>query len=111
MSENDNYALWFIPSDDEVYSLTSRYIAKLSGLYDLPRFEPHVTLLDGIRKPEMDEMRSLVGSLKPFPIRLVREVEYRDEYFRCLFLQAYKTDELTETFLKASSLFNQESET
>ncbi len=106
MSENNSYALWIIPTG-EAYALTSGYIARLSSLYDLPPFEPHVTVLGGVPVPEADEMRELAGSLVPFPIRLTREVEYRAETFRCLFLQAYKTEALMEAYLKAGALFGQ----
>lgn len=104
MPDNQSYALWIIPTDD-AYALTSGYIGRLSRLYDLPAFEPHVTVLGGIRSPETAEMRDLAESLAPFRIRLAREVEYREAYFRCLFLQAYKTEELGETYWKASALF------
>ena len=86
------------------------YIAKLSDAYHLPRFEPRVTALGGIRTPEASEMRGLAGSLAPFRVRLAREVEYLDEYFRCLFLRALQTAGLMETFSKACELFGYEGE-
>ena len=110
MSENQSYALWIIPAEEDAYALTKRYIAKLSGMYDLPRFEPHVTVLGGVSDPDRAELRTLADGLEPFQIRLAREVEYRDEYFRCLFLRAYKSDALMETFSRASALFGRESE-
>lgn len=110
MSENQSYAVWIIPTD-EAYALTSGFIARLSRLYDLPAFEPHVTVLGGVRCPESAEMRDLAESLAPFRIRLAREVEYREAYFRCLFLQAYKTDKLGETYSKASALFGHQDAT
>jgi hypothetical protein len=108
MPENQTYALWIIPGDEEVYARTSGYIARLSSLYGLPRFEPHVTVLGGIPSPEPAGLRELAGSLAPFQVRLTSEVEYLNEYFRCLFIRAYKTDGLMETFSKASALFGQE---
>lgn len=110
MAENNAYALWIIPAEEDVYALTGGYIARLSGLYSLPRFEPHVTVLGGVQKPEMAEMRALAQGLERFQVRLAREVEYRDEYFRCLFLRAYKSDAIMETFLRTSALFGRESE-
>jgi hypothetical protein len=108
MPENQTYALWIIPGDEEVYAQTSGFIARLSGLYDLPRFEPHVTVLGGVPSPEPAGLRKLAWSLDPFQVRLTRVVEYMDEYFRCLFIRAYKTDGLMETFSKASALFGRE---
>ena len=104
MSENQPYALWIIPTD-EAYALTSGFIARLGRLYDLPAFEPHVTVLGGVRCPEFAEMRDLAESLAPFRIRLAREVEYREAYFRCLYLQAYKTDELGGNLLESQRAF------
>jgi hypothetical protein len=46
-----------MPADEAVYALTSGYIARLSGLYSLPRFEPHITVLGGVSMPEMVEMQ------------------------------------------------------
>jgi 2'-5' RNA ligase len=110
MPENQTYALWIIPGDEEVYAQTSGFIARLSSLYDLPRFEPHITVLGGIPSPEPAELRKLAGSLDPFQVRLARVVEYMDEYFRFLFIRAYKTDGLMETFSKASALFGREAD-
>lgn len=107
MSKNDSYSLWIIPGGD-AYTLTDGYIEKLSRTYDLPRFEPHVTILGGIRSPEQSEFRALVGSLAPFTVRLACRVEFLDEYFRCLFLPAHQSAELMETFSKASQLFGHE---
>lgn len=104
MNENQSFALWMIPTG-EAYSLTSGYIARLSSLYRLPGFEPHVTVLGGVRSPDGDEMRKLARDVAPFRIRLAREVEYMPETFRCLFLRAYTTDALMEIFSKASATF------
>lgn len=110
MVENDTYSLWIIPAEEKAYALTKGYITRLSGLYHLPHFEPHVTVLGGVRKAEKAEMQTLVEGLGPFQVRLAREVEYRDEFFRCLFLRAYKSDALMETFSRANMLLGQESE-
>jgi 2'-5' RNA ligase len=104
---NGPFALWIIPGG-AAYTLTDGYIASLSQAYGLPRFEPHVTVLAGIPAPRADEMRGLAGSLAPFQIRLARQVEYLDEYFRSLFLPAHQSEELKEAFSKASRLFGQE---
>ena len=104
MPEPDSYALWIMP-EGSAYTLTDNYIAKLSEEYGLPRFEPHLTLLSGIRNPAVSTLRTLVGGLPPFRIRLASQSEYLDEYFRCLFLKAHETPALMETFAQASQLF------
>lgn len=107
MPENDSYALWIMP-EGAAYTLTDSYIAKLSRIYDLPKFEPHVTLLGGIRVPETSALRTLIRGLPPFHIHLSNQPEYLDETFRCLFLKADETPPLMETFAKASQLFGYE---
>jgi hypothetical protein len=109
MPENGSYALWIIP-EGEAYSITDGYITKLSEAYGLPRFEPHVTILDGIPSADSSALRGLASSLPPFHIRLTSRPEYLDEYFRCLFLKAHETPELMETFSKASGLFGNQGE-
>lgn len=104
---NDSYALWIIP-EGAAYSLTDGYIAKLSEAYRLPKFEPHVTVLSGMREPELPALRILAGSLAPFRIRLASQPEYLDEFFRCLFLKAYETPELIEAFSKVCKAFGYE---
>jgi len=106
MSENDPYALWIMP-EGVAYSLTDGYIAKLSQAFDLPKFEPHVTVL-GSLSPETTTLRGLADSLPPFRIRLANQAEYLEEYFRCLFLKADETPELMEAIAKAGELFGDE---
>ena len=107
MSENDTYSLWIVP-DGATYSLADGYISKLSDTYHLPRFEPHVTVLGRIHSPDSSALRGLAEGLPSFQIRLASQPEYLDEYFRCLFLKAYETPELMETFSQASQLFGYE---
>lgn len=65
MLETDSYVLWIIP-EGAAYALTDGYIARLSATYNLPRFEPHLTLLSGIRYPTASTLRGLTASLPPF---------------------------------------------
>ena len=102
--ENDSYALWIVP-EGAAYTLTDGYIVRLSRVYNLPKFEPHVTLLGGIHAPETSTLRTLARSLLPFHIHFSNQPEYLDETFRCLFLKADETPALLETFARASQLF------
>jgi len=105
MPENGSFALWFIPNG-AAYTLTDGFIARLSAAFDLPKFEPHVTLLGDIRSPGAFALRDLARVLSPFRIRLASRVEYLDETFRCLFLKAHETPALMGTYSKASRLFD-----
>ena len=109
MPEDHTYCLWIIP-ENESYSITNGYIAKLSEEYNFPRFEPHVTILSGIRSPEKSKIRAFTESISPFRIRLASQPTYLDEYFRCLFLEAHKTPGLMEMFSKASEVFGYKGE-
>lgn len=104
MDAKITFSLWIIPAG-EAYRLTESYIARLSAAYGLPRFEPHVTVLGSIPSPDDSAVRALAAELAPFPIRLMRQVEYLDEYFRCLFLRAHETDELMEAISEAGERF------
>jgi len=104
MPDTDSYALWIMPEGD-AYKLTNSYITKLSDAYDLPKFEPHVTLLGSVHSPDASTLQALAHSLPPFRIRFASQPQYLDEYFRCLFLKAHETPELVATFSKASQLF------
>jgi len=65
-----SFALWIIP-EGEAYALTDDYIARLSAGYNLPKFEPHVTLLSGILSPEALALRDLAEGL---PVGIKREM-------------------------------------
>jgi 2'-5' RNA ligase len=100
MIENDTFSLWLIPAG-QAYSLLSGYITQLSEAYNLPKFEPHVTVLGGMRQPETFAMRALAGSLASFRVRLMEQVQYMDEFTRCLFLPVHQTPALMESYAKA----------
>ena len=104
MPEGGAYALWIMPAG-AAYTLTDGYIARLSGTYNLPKFEPHVTLLGSVHVPDVSALQDLTRSLPPFEIRLASQPQFLDEYFRCLFLKADQTPALMETFARASQLF------
>lgn len=104
MSEYDSHALWIIPKG-AAYDLTRGYITKLSAIYHLPEFEPHITVLSDIRSPDISAIRGFAGSLAPLCIHLDNKVQSPDSYFRSLHLRAQETPELMELFSKARERF------
>jgi 2'-5' RNA ligase len=61
-----------------------------------PRFQPHLTLLSGSETTQADaevKLKRLASRLQPFEIRLGR-IEWRAEYFRCLYAAAEPSAEL-----------------
>ncbi len=107
MPETGSYALWIMP-EGAAYTLMDGYIARLSEAFDLPKFEPHVTVLSRMRDPQASALRDLTRSLSPFRIRFASRPEYLDETFRCLFLKADETPALMEAYSKACRLFGYE---
>jgi 2'-5' RNA ligase len=77
----------------EVRQRLAGTIFDLSREYAAPAFEPHVTLAGGIVGPAREvasKMRDLARRIPPFTVRLT-EVDYLDEYFRCLFVRVATT--------------------
>ena len=104
MSNSDAYALWIIP-EGAAYDLTKGYINRLSDIYHLPKFEPHITVLSDIYSPGISEICEFAGSLAPFRVHFDNTVEYPDAYFRSLHLTAHETPELMALFAKARERF------
>ena len=74
MSSSEKYSLWLRPFGDTAFSIQQR-INKLSEKYGTPSFEPHVTLLSGIRYGETELIQlteTLAGALEPFDLLLTK---------------------------------------
>jgi 2'-5' RNA ligase len=100
------YALWLMPTG-ELYSDLSDTIIRLSQQFQTPAFSPHITLLSGLADSEKElvsKASHLSSFTKSFEIRL-RNVGFRDEYFRCLFIHVEETTELLEAHSKAAKVF------
>jgi len=104
MSGSDSFALWIIP-EGAAYDLTKGYIDKLSDIYHLANFEPHITVLSDIRSPVISEICEFASSLAPFHVHFDSKVEHPDAYFRSLHLTAHETPELMTLFAKARERF------
>ena len=105
-SAGKKYSLWLMP-EGKVRDRLSSIVHRLSTRYDAQEFPPHVTLL-GSCVCERDEMirnaSLLAAALWPFTIRL-RKVDFRDEYFRCLFVHAAPVEQLRKAHQAACHLF------
>lgn len=104
------FALWLIPGKD-VYKRLKEVIDRLGSEYSSPVFEPHLTLLGGLMEGEefLAEKGSILGrDLKPFVIQL-GGTDFRDEYSRCLFVKAMRTEELMRAEETARRVFGQSS--
>lgn len=111
MASSDKYSLWLRPFGDIAFSIQQR-INKLSDKYGTPSFEPHVTLLSGLRYGETELKQlteTLAGALSPFDL-LLTKAGYRDKFYRSLFVHIKKSDELMNAYNNALQLFGYEEE-
>lgn len=106
MAENCKHALWLRPFGDAAFELKQR-IKKLSEHFGTPLFEPHITLLSGLRRGETELTQltdTLAGSLTPFEIELTN-AGYRDDYYQSLFIHVKKTPAFIKAQETAEKLF------
>lgn len=85
-------SLWLVPSDG-VRDRLSALIRSLATRFGTDAFDPHVTLLAGLRGREGEVVRragEMCRALEPVRLRASR-VEGRDEFFRCLALRVEET--------------------
>lgn len=111
MASSDKYSLWLRPFGDIAFRIQQR-INKLSDQYDTPSFEPHVTLLSGLRYGETELIQlteTLAGALSPFEL-LLTKAGYRDKFYQSLFVHIKKSDELMNAYNTALQLFGREAD-
>lgn len=109
MASSDKYSLWLRPFGDIAFSIQQR-INKLSEKYGSPPFEPHVTLISGLRYGETELIqltKTLAGSLKPFDL-LLTKAGYRDKFYQSLFVHVNKSEALMNAYRTALQLFDLE---
>jgi 2'-5' RNA ligase len=100
------YHLWLKPSGLG-YEVLAGLIRDLAQELGAPVFEPHVTLLGHLEGSERDHLRRtarLGEQLGPFEIELGR-ASYREEHFKCLFLQVSDTASVKGAHTVASEVF------
>ena len=102
----ESYSLWFMPRGD-VCARLSRVLQQLSARYGAPEFPPHVTLLGGCVGSRRELIRitaRVAADLRPFALRL-EEIDFLDQYFRCLFVHAALTEPLRKAHQAARQAF------
>ncbi len=82
------YSVFLTPSDTD-FNYTANLIRELCGKYDMPAFEPHVTVYSGALS-DLDGLKQTVSTavsgIGSFSLR-VREIGCSEEYFRSLFIE------------------------
>ncbi len=108
MPRADVYSLWLMP-EDEVYVKLSSTIRQLSKPYGTPEFEPHITVigtLTGQERTVVEKLTRLASAIKPFDVKLM-DIDYLNEYFRCLFIRIEQTREVMDANTQARAIFDQ----
>jgi 2'-5' RNA ligase len=106
MAAHQKHALWLRPFGDTAFELKQR-IKRLSSEFETPVFDPHITLLKGLRGSETELIQltdTLAASLSPFMVELT-ELGYRDHYYQSLFYRVKRTHELITVQDIAERLF------
>lgn len=104
--KSKGHTLWLVPTGDSFKKFRS-LIEKLAKEYRAPAFQPHVTLLGEITRPEEECVRltkQLVSGQKPLEIEM-GQVDYQDFYFRTLFVKVKKTEPLLALYARAKEVF------
>lgn len=93
--------------DQEVYTKLQRLINQLSKPYGTPVFEPHVTLCGNLKEPAPEiiaKTTQLAARLTPYDIKL-SGIDYRNEYYRCLFFSVITTKDVMSAFDTAKKVY------
>ncbi len=93
--DNEVYALWLKP-ENEVYDVLKRIIDNLAEEYDAPKFEPHITVADGIRLSKdhpSDQMAKAAEAGQGMTLYL-RDTDFSDAFHRSLFIHIAPNDAL-----------------
>lgn len=100
------YSINILPAGEE-YNRFETLIIELAEECGAPLFAPHVTVLGQASLDEdsaLELMEKLVSNQQPFTLTL-NKVDYRDYFFRALYVLAEKTEPLVELHEKAKQIF------
>jgi len=99
-------SVWIRPAGealDHILRITRRVSVSRSG----PQVPPHLTLLSGIETTRADaglKLKRLAMRLHPFTVRLGK-IDWRADYFRCLYVAAERSRELVAAQRAAYEVF------
>jgi 2'-5' RNA ligase len=100
------YSIWLMPEED-VYMRLHSLINQLCKPYNTPVFEPHVTLCGRLNEPAPEiivKTTELARRLTPYKITLY-DVDYRNEYYRCLFFTVLPTNDVMSAYDLARKVY------
>lgn len=105
----NNYTLWISPTL-KIKSILQGVIWGLSKKYGTTSFEPHMTLLGGIKVSQNQILagtKKLASILKPFTLTL-GEVSFSTTYSQSVFVRVKSSAKLMQANLLAKKIFNME---
>lgn len=109
MHNKSNYFLWLKPSGSDFHQLLA-LVNSIGHKYGTPLFEPHITLLSGLLGSEKDiESRvfQLSSHYSPFTVHC-SNMDWSDDYFRCLYIKVKKEPALVALYEQARKLIPNE---
>jgi 2'-5' RNA ligase len=95
----------------EAYAQLKSIIDGLSSKYSTQAFEPHVTVIGGLKEPPEElllKAGQVAALIRPHTIRLI-DTGCLEEFYKCLFLRAASA-ELTRTHSEAKKIFGKPGE-
>jgi 2'-5' RNA ligase len=99
-------SVWIRPTGDALERIV-RAIRVAHRNTNGPPVQPHVSLLGGIETTLASadlKLKHLAARLKPFEIRL-GDIDWRDEYYRCLFVEVETSEPLEQAHRLAHEVF------
>ncbi|MDP8219327.1 MAG: hypothetical protein P9M03_11455 [Candidatus Theseobacter exili] len=102
----NKFALWLMPAGS-VNKTLAQLISNISKQFNAPVFEPHVTLLGGLKSihnPLKNKAENLVSELSKFNVYLT-EPEFSDSYFQCLYYKVKATRQIISVYETAFGIF------
>ncbi|MDE1851123.1 MAG: 2'-5' RNA ligase family protein [Candidatus Micrarchaeota archaeon] len=106
MAARNVYSIWIVPSGPVKERLANQ-VKRLSRSNGVTPFEPHLTLVKGIRMAERDAVRNtkeLASSWKGFTILLGRPSS-SGNFFKSIFIKVQKSRALVKAYRRASAAF------
>lgn len=99
-------SLWIPPTGDALDKI-QHVIHLVHRRGGGPHLRPHVTLLSGIERTQASaevKLKHLAARIKPFTIEL-GQIEWRNDYFRCLYATVTPSEELAAAQRAAHEVF------
>lgn len=100
------YSIWLL-FDEKIEKYLQTIINLLSTQFGSPKFTPHITLLSGLEGNEAELLKKFyeLSQIKSFNVE-IKKVSYSDEFYRSLFIEIKKNEELKTIFEFATKAFD-----